>query len=323
MHVYREMRILLAEGPDEHGGRRRFKEARHVFDAQHMDLRIDELPCKLEVVIERELRLSRVGDISGIRDSCLNHTTRSTYSVHSQLQVVQVVERVEHPKHVHPVFDRHVTEFENRVVRVICVADGICAPQKHLEWDVRYFLPHLYEPFPRALLEEAQAHVESGTAPILDRVHGCQRMCCCRSNGEDVLCANACCKERLMCISPGGICEKESSVLPYCLCKARRPMLFQHLLKSPRGRRVRNCWQQLCHPWCHRPTRTLHSTSVDDEISEVVEYLSTTVLSLGKVKKLRRLADKGRGCLPRLELRVANDVEDEWDVRLDSADASF
>ena len=61
---------------------------------------IDELLGEVDVVLERVLRLFRVGDVAGVADGALHHPVRGPDRVDPELEVIDVVQRVEHAEHV-------------------------------------------------------------------------------------------------------------------------------------------------------------------------------------------------------------------------------
>ena len=85
------------------------------------------------------------------------------------------------------------------------VAQNILTAQKHLELGVGHCSADLAQSFPRVLIEEAQAHIEGGTAPALGRVvTGLVKL------GEDrfkLLIGKSCCDQRLVRISKDSFCK--------------------------------------------------------------------------------------------------------------------
>eukprot|EP00961_Rhodomonas_salina_P141740 1908478-Rhodomonas_salina.4 len=100
-----------------------------------------------------------------------------------------------------------LAELEHDVVGVARVTDGVGSSQEHLERNIGNCLSEYFEPLPRALAQEAQAHVERGPAPHLKRIGACQRP---RGGGGDpqhVDGPHARRKERLVRVTPRGVPE--------------------------------------------------------------------------------------------------------------------
>ena len=325
VHVDRQVRELAAQRRDERVRGARLEQPRHVLDAEDVDVAaLDELPRELEVVVERELGLRRVGDVARVRDRRLDDAARAADGVAAQLQVVEVVERVEDAEDVHPLFDGDVAELVDGVVGVVGVADGVGAAQQHLERHVGHQRAHLLEPLPRALAQEAQRDVEGGAAPVLERVAAVQRVRRRGRDREDVLGAHARREQALVRVAPRRVGEEQPLVLAHRLGKRRGAARLEHLLEARRRRRLGIILdgQQRRDARRDGAGGALHGAAVDDQLAEVVEQLLAAVLDDGKVEELRRLVgDERRRGGARDEVGVAQDVADEGDVGRDAADA--
>jgi hypothetical protein len=69
-----------------------FEQAGHVLDTEHMDALPNELVGQIEVVLERVLRLLRVGDIARVTDGTLDDTAGFLGGVNTELEVLEIVE---------------------------------------------------------------------------------------------------------------------------------------------------------------------------------------------------------------------------------------
>ena len=79
--------------------------------------------------------------------------------------VAGVVHRVEDPEDVHAVLRGQLDELLDHVVGVVPVAYQVLAPEEHLDGRLLRRALDLPQPFPRVLVQIADASVEGGPAP--------------------------------------------------------------------------------------------------------------------------------------------------------------
>mmetsp|Transcript_28097 Transcript_28097/g.68143 ORF Transcript_28097/g.68143 Transcript_28097/m.68143 type:complete len:376 (+) Transcript_28097:2307-3434(+) len=138
---------------------------------------------------------------------------------------------------------------------------------------------------------------------------------------EDVLGAHARRKQRLVRVAPRGVGEEEALVLPHGLCEGLRPALLKHLLQPARPHARGRRRNERRHAGSDGTRGAGGGAAVDDQVAQVVEQLLPAVLVVHELKQLGGCADEGGGGLAGDELRVAEHVEDEWEVGLDATDA--
>ena len=169
MEMDRDSDFLLQSG-DEFFRGQRFAETGHVLDGKDVRAHLFNLLGLRDVVAQRILVALRVGDVAGVADRCLTkHLAMLADCLHGDFHVGQVVERVKDSEDVHAAIGRVLHEACDDVVRVVRVADGIRAAEKHLEAEVRGLFAKAAKAFPRTLLEEAHRSVEGRAAPVFQR----------------------------------------------------------------------------------------------------------------------------------------------------------
>ena len=261
-----------------------------------MDVACDELTREIEVVVELVLALGRVGDIARVRDRGLDHAAAGAHRVDAELQVVDVVERVEDTEDVHAVAHRDVAELEDGIVGVVGVTDAIGTAEEHLEGDVGHSLTHHLQPLPRTLSQEAEADVEGGATPILERVALVERVRRRRGNGQDVLGTHPRREQRLVRVTPGGVRDEQSAPLADRLGKGFGPTLLQHLLQAAGRRHLWRLWDEGHDTRRDVARRAERRAAVDHEVTQIVEQLLAAVVRHWEVEELGRICDEGRGC---------------------------
>ena len=144
---------------------------------------------------------------------------------------------------------------------------GVCRrTQKNL-------LAHLSESLPRVLSEEAEADVEGGAAPVLERVGARERVRRRGRHGEDVLGAHARREEALVRVAPRGVGDEHAVVVAHGAREPRGALPLEHLLQPRRRRRRRRRRDEGLDARRHGTRGALDRASVDDEIGEIVEEL--------------------------------------------------
>ena len=90
---------------------------------------VHQLLGEIDVVLERILRLFRVGDVAGVADRALHHPVRGANRIDAELEVIDVVQRVKHAEHVDPRDPRLLHESVHDVVSVRGVSHRVGASQ--------------------------------------------------------------------------------------------------------------------------------------------------------------------------------------------------
>ena len=170
---------------------------RHVLDAEGVDADLHLLAGILHEFFHRMDRRN------GIAERSLHMAAVFLDRRNRRLDVARIVQRIEDPEDVDAVFAGKRHEAVDHVIGIVPVADKVLAAQEHLERGV--FRPRLDgpQPLPGVFAQEAQADIEGGAAPALQRViadivdHV--------DDAEDILGPHAGGPQRLVRIAQGGI----------------------------------------------------------------------------------------------------------------------
>jgi len=129
----------------------RLDEGRHVLDAEGVDSHILQSAGLVNKKLCSVNRAYRVADRTLSVFACLFDCTNGA------LYISQVIECVENTEDVHTVFCRLVAESLYHLILVVAIPKKILAAQQHLQ---RSFWHELFEgaqPFPRVLIQKADA----------------------------------------------------------------------------------------------------------------------------------------------------------------------
>mmetsp|Transcript_24444 Transcript_24444/g.74591 ORF Transcript_24444/g.74591 Transcript_24444/m.74591 type:complete len:223 (+) Transcript_24444:2475-3143(+) len=213
----------------------------------------------------------------------------------------------------------HVTEFEDGVVGVVGVADGVGTTKQHLKRHIGHGLAHHLQPLPRALLKEAEADVEGGPAPVLDRVGVVKHVRRLRSNGHDILCADPGGEQRLVRIAPRRVGKEEATPLAHRFGEGKGTAMLEDLLEALRRWARALLGQKRLNLGGGRASCTLDSAPVDGDVAEIVEDLLAAILALRKVEEMGIVTNEGGCGSARLEIGMTEHIGDEGHVGLDAA----
>ena len=139
-------------------------DAGHVLDAQGLAAHGGDLLAQLDV----EGKVVDGGE--GVADGALGLGSGGEAGLHRRLDIAHIVQRVEDADDVDAVFDGRGDKAADGVVRIVVVAQDVLPAQQHLEFGVLHVGLDGAQPFPRVLVQIAQAGVKGGPAPALDRV---------------------------------------------------------------------------------------------------------------------------------------------------------
>ncbi len=137
--------------------------AGHVFNRDGVDAGLQQLFGEVEP------GLQGVGRAGGVAQGALGVGAVAAHRLQGGLHVARVVHGVEDAEDVHAVFDGALHEAFDHVVGVVTVAEQVLAAEQHLQRGFRHRLFQLAQADPRVLAEEADAGVEGGPAPALQR----------------------------------------------------------------------------------------------------------------------------------------------------------
>ena len=110
-----------------------------------------------------------IGQIAGVAHRDFGHRRAGfTHGVDRRPHRVDVVQRIEDAVDVDAGRCRLLDERVRDRFRIRRVANGVTAPQQHLQADVGHRLAQRGQPLPRILLQEPKRHIVSRTTPALD-----------------------------------------------------------------------------------------------------------------------------------------------------------
>ena len=150
------------------------------------------------------------------------------------LHVGHPVERVEDAEQVDPGRGGLLDERLDDVVGIARVADGVRAPQEHLEEDVGDLLAELGQPFPRVFLEEPHGGVEGRAAPHLDREDAGAEPGVGVGHAEHVAGPDPGRQQRLVGVAEGGVGQEQRLLLADPAGERLGPQLLEQLARARR-----------------------------------------------------------------------------------------
>ena len=148
---------------DQSKGRLRGQQARHVLDAQDVRSQVDQIPGHLDI------QLDVVHRADGVTDAAFHRGAAFLGGFDRDLDIAQIVERVEDAENIDPHVGRLFDEALDDIVGVMAVTHAVLSPEQHLERGLGHFLFELQGPLPRVFVQKADAGVERGAAPHLQR----------------------------------------------------------------------------------------------------------------------------------------------------------
>ena len=127
-----------------------------------------------------------------------------------------------------------------------------------------------------------------------------------------------------MCISEGGISDKQSFLLSNPREKASAPMARNRWREPSAMGLFVPVFRRIRLPRKFGIRRALHSgKAVDGNFRRVGQELGCPILPFGELEQLWALVDEAGGASPLEKRRVGHHVEQERNVRLHSTDAIF
>ncbi len=268
----------------------------------------------------------RVGieNVAGVADGRFAEHAAVEHGVHGHLHVRQPIERIEDAEQIHARGGRLAHELLDHVVRIVRVAQGVRGPQQHLEQDVRDPLAQIGQSLPGTFLEEPHGRVERRPAPHLD---GEQLRAGARvgvGDGQHVVGAHASRQQRLMGVAERGVGQQQLILLSDPLAELFGPHVQKLLAVAgrdrllvvehgPRGGIAANLGRRVLD----------QGVPVDDDFRQVRQQLGGAVLARHEVEQFRRFIDELGGEAPLDELGVGDQVDQERNIGLHTADAKF
>ena len=127
-----------------------------------------ELPGKGDVVLQRIFGPRFIQNIAGIADGGLADSAGFESGVERNAHVVNGVERIENAEDIDALAMGLGDKAPDDIIRIGCIADGVCAAKEHLEANIRDALAEPPQALPGVLVEEAERGVKGGAAPHFD-----------------------------------------------------------------------------------------------------------------------------------------------------------
>ena len=315
---------LLLQRLHQHMRRRRTAQARHVLDRQNMCAHPLQFLRQLHVVTERVFAARLVENVPRVADRSFTNSVRLLHRIHRDLEVRQIIERVEDAENINARLRRVLDETGDGIVRVIGITDRIRAAEQHLKTNVRHALTQNAQPQPRVFVQKSQRRVEGRPAPHLqaeqirraarDRVRHREHVVGAQARGE----------ERLVRIAKRGVRDEQGLLLERPFRKLLRAQFQQQLPRA--GRRSLPVVERRDARGQHRlfDDVTLRlRIAVHRHVAEEREQFGGAVAARLELDQFRRRINQRRRGPTRAELFVVNDVFEEWNVRLHSADTKF
>ncbi|PQM49569.1 hypothetical protein C1Y40_00201 [Mycobacterium talmoniae] len=245
VHVHRQVEPAAQRG-DQGGGRRCPQQPGHVLDTQHVRPGVNDLLGQLEVIVQGVDLLVRVGQVAGVAHRDFGDgRTGFAYGIDRRAHRLDVVEGVEDAEDVHTRRGGLLHKRRAHQLRIRRVADGVAAPQQHLQTDVGQRFAQRGQPLPRVLFEEPQRHVVGRPAPALHRQQLRGQPGDVRRDLQQPAGAHPGGQQRLVRVAERGVGHPDRPALPHPPGETLRPQLHQPLFGSRRRRGVQIDLRQL------------------------------------------------------------------------------
>lgn len=250
----------------------------------------------------------------------------------ANLELVDVVECVEDTENVDSVLLGLIDELFNSIVGERGIGDTVGAAQQHLERNVGHQLPHLAQPVPRILVQEAESNIESSTTPALKRVQVVKSVAGLWGNVEEVDCPDTGGQKRLVGIAPGCVHKKAALVVAHSLGEGLGPLVEEELPPTILARLgdvklgaigLKETGLDDVALELGLADLTLDAATVDGNVTEVKQQLLGTVLAADEIEQLGGVIDEGCPAGSINEGGVRQEGCKEGNVGLDATDAEL
>ena len=147
----------------------RSQQASHVLDCKHMRTGRNHTVCELQPVVKGVEIFIRVQEVTGVAEPDLRH--RACVLAHGldcRGHLVDIVQGIKDAEDVHTGSGCLLYKGIGDLGWVRGVADGVPAPEEHLDTNVWKLCPKCLEALPRIFSKEPQRHVIGCSAPGLD-----------------------------------------------------------------------------------------------------------------------------------------------------------
>ena len=189
VQVDRYLEALL-QTADELEGDIGLEQTRHVLDAHGVRAHV------LDLFPAIQPHLQCVHRAHGIRNRALRMLVLLQHRGNGRAKITHVVQRVEDSEDVDSVDGRAFDEPLNHVIGVVTISEYVLPTKQHLLRSARHRRLQSPDPLPRVLSEVANARIEGGAAPGLQRPES--HLIEFRGDGKHVVDTKARCKQRLV-----------------------------------------------------------------------------------------------------------------------------
>ena len=265
-------------------------------------------------------------------NSTFGDTARFEDSLDTNLELRNIVESIEDTEDINTVLLCLLAEVVDGIVRERRVGNTVGSTEKHLERNVGYELPHLPQPVPGILVEEAHGHVEGGSTPALERPGVGVGVAGLLGDAQEINSADAGGEERLVSIAPCGVHDQCTLVCADRLGEGLRALLDEDVTPALGGGGRRIDLVAVLVDDVGNPDLALELgladlsldlAAVDSKLTEVGEQLLGTVLGTDEVEKGGGVVDEGGPALSVDEGRVCEKLEKEGNVGLYTTDTEL
>jgi hypothetical protein len=200
MQMDRDLHRCLDPAYEVIGVERR-QEPGHVFNAERVGAQILQLFSQVDKTVHA------VDGTDGIADGGFDMFAASFHFSHGPFDVADIVQCVEDAEDVDAIGSGPFDEPFQHIVGIVPISDQVLSPEQHLELGIGHGGAQRAEPFPGILFEKAQARVEGGATPDLERpiADGVELL----GDGQHVLRPHARGQERLMAVAQGDIGDQD------------------------------------------------------------------------------------------------------------------
>ena len=295
----------------------RLEQACHVFDGQQMGTFILKAAGQVEVVLKVVLGAGRVADVAGVANAGLSQGAGFfAHRPDAHLHGVEPVERIEDPEQVDSLFCGIYNKLLNQIVGVCLVANGIAAPEQHLEEGVGDFFAKNAQPLPGAFAEKAHGHIKGGTSPHFDGKYFRMVLGVAFGDVVHVEGPHSGGEQRLVCIAEGGV-----GVMDRLFSHQPFAEIFpaQFLQAVSAAGRVGEVFVEEGYFGIAEMAVGIDKfhvrVSIHDHVAEVAQGLGGAVEAHAHVHELGVRLQEAHGCISRLKLGVVDHIAEKIDVR--------
>ena len=281
------------------------------------------LSRQIQVVIQGVFSLGRVLNVAGVTERRFHDLARLAHLVHGHLHVFGPVEAIEYPEHIDARGGGFLNEKPDHIVRVVLVAHRVGGAQQHLLHDVGHGRAQFQQAFPRIFAQEAQRHIEGGSAPGLDGKQSRHGAGVTGGDGHQVPGAHPGRQQRLVRIAESGVRNQGPALRLDPVSQSFRALHGENLFGGPRAF-VSGHRRQDGFAHEDRGRFSLQGrVAVHDHIGDESKQPLSLAPSFVKLEQFRGLINEARVVVPGLELGMRQELQQERQVGRDAADAKL